>query len=197
MNPKPSESPGRAERLLREAARSGGVARGVLEVVRAVEQRRARAVFLAADVDRPELAAQVHALCERRGVPLIQRHGRVQLGAWSGIQRPAAVVAVVEVAHPEQLVQELSEEAPALVRSLSGLQLLARNLEASPGRGALVDSVRLAAEALSAPKVEDPERALSTLLRATVLLAVEQGVDLERITDRWSLERWLREGPEE
>lgn len=196
MNPAES-SQGRAERLIREAARAGGVARGVLEVVRAVEQRRARAVFLASDVDRPELAAQVRTLCESRGVPLIQRHGREELGAWSGIERAASVVAVLEVAHPERLVQELAAEVPALTRSLSGLQLLARNLGGSPDKAALVDSARQAVEALGSSRVEDPERVLSSLLRATVLLAVEQGVDLERITDRWSLERWLREGPQD
>ncbi|XXF78657.1 ribosomal L7Ae/L30e/S12e/Gadd45 family protein [Myxococcaceae bacterium GXIMD 01537] len=195
MNPGGSTQ-GRAEQLIREAASAGGVARGVLEVVRAVEQGRASAVFLASDVDRPELAAQVRALCEARRVPLVQRHARVQLGDWSGIERPAAVVAVLEVAHPERLVQELASEVPALARSLAGLQRLARHLEPSPARGPLVDAVHSAADALGAPRVEDPERALATLLRATVLLAVEQGVDLERLTDRWSLERWLRDGEE-
>ena len=123
----------RAERLITHAADGGGLARGVLEAVRALERREARLVFLAADADRPELIETVRKLARDEGVPVVDKHDRATLGRWAKIERPAAVLAITSLADREAFLTEVLAEVPGVGATLGGLQALAR---ASGGAGA-------------------------------------------------------------
>jgi ribosomal protein L7Ae-like RNA K-turn-binding protein len=185
--------------LIRIAGRGGGLARGALETVRAVEKGTCRVAFLASDINRAGLADLLRALCRRNDVPLIERHGKSELGAWAGIERPCAAVAVTRIGDPETFVAALLEGAPALARSLNGLQQL---FVRSPGAADPREAIRAAeaavaaaaaeAEAASdAPQGHPAEQAVARMLQATLALAAHHGVDLQRIVDRWTLRDWL------
>ena len=181
----------RAETLLRRAASAGAVARGVLEVVRVLERREAVVVFLAHDLTRPELKVDVQRLAGRASTPVIERYGRAQLGAWSGIQRGASMVALHGNLDARVLAEELEESAPALLGTFAGLQLLLRHHGASPvdlPSGALAGLQQAAAQLTAG---EDPSRALGALLRCTFLLAQEREVDLAKLVTGWSLASWV------
>jgi len=194
----------RSALLIRMAGRAGGLARGALETVRAVEKGICRVAFVASDINRAGLADVLRALCRRNGVPLIERHGKSQLGAWAGIERPCAAVAVTRVGDPEAFVAALLEGAPALTRSLDGLQQLfapahgaadpreaIRAAEAA-ARAAVEAAVEAATEAaVDAPQGAVAEQVVARMLQATLALAAHHGVDLQRIVDRWTLRDWL------
>jgi large subunit ribosomal protein L7Ae len=189
MTAEPAGEP-RSALLIRTAGKTGGLARGALETVRAVEKGICRVAFLASDVDRAELAEVLRALCRRDGVPLIERHGRAELGGWAGIERPCAAVAVTRIGDPEPLVAALLEGAPALVRSLHGVQ----QLFAAPRAAADPRAAIRAAEAAVDSSRATAEQAVAALLAATLALAAHHGVDLQRIVDRWTLRDWLDAG---
>lgn len=197
----PRES--RSALLIRLAGRGGGLARGALETVRAVEKGTSRVAFLASDINRAGLADLLRALCRRNDVPLIERHRKSELGAWAGIERPCAAVAITRIGDPETFVAALLEGAPALARSLNGLQqLFVRSHGAVDPREAIraaaaaaeaaVEAAAVEAEAVShAPQAPIAEQAVARLLQATLALAAHHGVDLQRIVDRWTLRDWL------
>lgn len=196
--PGPPREP-RSALLIRAARRGGGLARGALETVRAVEKGTCRVAFLASDINRAGLADLLRALCRRNDVPLIERHGRSELGAWAGIERPCAAVAVTRIGDPETFVAALLDGAPALSRSLNGLQqLFVRSHAAADPREAIraaeaaVEAAAADAEAAGhAPHGRPAEQAVARMLQATLALAAHHGVDLQRIVDRWTLRDWL------
>jgi ribosomal protein L7Ae-like RNA K-turn-binding protein len=186
----------RSALLIRMAGRGGGLARGALETVRAVEKGTCRVAFLATDINRAGLADLLRALCRRSDVPLIERHRKSELGAWAGIERPCAAVAVTHVGDPAAFVAALLEGAPALARSLGGLQqLFARSHDAADPREAIRAAEAAAEAAIGAAAGAPPgivaEQAVARMLQATLALAAHHGVDLQRIVDRWTLRDWL------
>lgn len=182
------------ERLLRAATRNGSLARGALETVRAIERRRARLVFVAADVERDALRETIQRACAERLVPCVEGPPRSELGAWSGLERPAAAVALTGVADAEAFLEAIDHGAHALTRSLEGLQAVLSGVPGRSDREALVLRARGALDALGAGHGDEAnERTLAELLRCTVLLAVDAKADLQRAVDGWTLARWLEE----
>jgi pyruvate/2-oxoglutarate dehydrogenase complex dihydrolipoamide acyltransferase (E2) component len=108
-------------------------------------------------------------------------------------------VAVTRIGDPETFVAALLEGAPALARSLSGLQqLFVRSPAAADPREAIraaeaaVEAAATEAEAArDAPPGRPAEQAVARMLQATLALAAHHGVDLQRIVDRWTLRDWL------
>lgn len=183
----------RAQRFLRHAADRQLVARGVLEVTRSIERREARLVWLASDLDRPELASHVRELCLQRSIPLVEGLSRAELGRSSGIPRPAAAVAVIGIADHRVFASLLAGDVPDIGHTLRGLQELARHCTDGDRRSPSWAAVKDCLERLPAAP-DDPlenESALGSLLREIVLLSTALDVDLQSLADRWLLQAWL------
>ena len=103
-----------AIRLLDEIMRSNGkVKRGVNETTKSVERGSAKLVYIARDVDPPEIVMHLPHLCEEKGIPYLFVPSKKELGKAAGIERPASSVAVVDageaVSRLEKIIQMIKE----------------------------------------------------------------------------------------
>ncbi len=189
-----NSEPSRAERLLRSASKqSGGIARGVQEVVRALESTRnpVRAVFLASDIDfnfdrRMRRTDAIAALCHQHRIPLLDSYARKDLGMWSGLARPAAAVAILRVDSVPLLAAEVAERSAADHKTLPVLQQL---VEGAGDRQALTRRLQGALDVATLPgtTADSRSRALLEMLIGCMAIANEHGVELEAEFDRWAL----------
>jgi ribosomal protein L7Ae-like RNA K-turn-binding protein len=198
-----TDAPSRAEQLLRAASElPGGVARGVLEVVRALESTKCpvRAVFVAKDIDfnfdrrlrRTDLIAR---LCRNRRVPMLTSYAKDDLGRWSGLDRPAAAVAILRLDSVPLLAAEAAEHASSDYKTLPVLQSLVDREQVGP---AAVRQLSAALDAAAAPATQPGDRAgaLLDILLGCLHLANEHGISLEAEFDRWALSAALQpKGP--
>jgi ribosomal protein L7Ae-like RNA K-turn-binding protein len=77
-----------------EAARRGNsIFRGVLEVIRALERRRARVVVIADDATTLRLDV-IKLMCAENQVPIIRVPSKRELGRFSGLEVGASCIAL-------------------------------------------------------------------------------------------------------
>lgn len=75
---------------------TGKVRRGTNEVTKVIEREKAKMVYIAQDVQPPEIVAHLPALCDDKKIPFIFIKAKSELGRASGIDVPTAAVAVVD-----------------------------------------------------------------------------------------------------
>ena len=93
----PKELAEEALKLIEEVRREGGkVRKGVNETTKAIERGQAKLVFIAMDVNPPEIVMHLPPLCEERGVPYLFVPSKEALGKAAGIERPASSAAIVD-----------------------------------------------------------------------------------------------------
>jgi large subunit ribosomal protein L7Ae len=96
--------------LLVEAARdTGKVKKGTNEVTKVIERGDAALVVMAVDVEPPEILAHIPMLCEERNVPYIYVSSKAELGNATGLEKPTASTAVVDVGKGKPLLDEIVE----------------------------------------------------------------------------------------
>lgn len=98
-----------AYEALKLALEVGGVRRGTNETTKAVERGLARLVYIAIDVDPPEIVAHLPLLCKERKTPYIFVPSKKELGKIAGLEVSAASVAVTDPGEGERLVKEIAE----------------------------------------------------------------------------------------
>jgi large subunit ribosomal protein L7Ae len=189
----PLEAVPRAARLIEAARRHGEVARGVLEVTRAVERGDARIVFIARDFDRVEVVSTLRSACAATDVPVVDRYLKADLGRWAGIQRPSAALGVLRIADRAAFLAETLDGAPGAATTLGGVQRLGASVEPKDGAAAAARRARCALDVLEAADRTAHRQAAAMLLRATVQLANSASVDLQALIDGWTTAEWLAE----
>jgi large subunit ribosomal protein L7Ae len=105
----PKEYLDAAYQALKMALEVKGVKRGTNETTKAVERGKARLVYIAMNVDPPEIVAHLPLLCKERGVPFIFVPTKEELGKMAGLEVSAASVAIVDPGEGEKLVNEIIE----------------------------------------------------------------------------------------
>lgn len=73
------------QQILKDSLANDGLARGLKEVARAIEQRQAQLCVLAQDCDQPDYVKLIKALCNEGNVQLISVPKAKQLGEWVGL----------------------------------------------------------------------------------------------------------------
>ncbi|KAF4753391.1 snoRNA-binding protein [Perkinsus olseni] len=86
----------RAMKLVKKAATSKNIRRGVPEVLKAIRKGQKGMVLLAADVYPVDVIAHVPAYCEKKGIPYAYVPSRQSLGTACQTKRAASVVLVTE-----------------------------------------------------------------------------------------------------
>jgi len=110
----PKELVAKALEALSLARDTGKIKRGTNETTKAVERGLAKLVYIAEDVEPPEIVAHLPLLCEEKRVPYIYVPSKKQLGETCGIEVAAASAAIIDPGRAEALVKEISEKLAAL-----------------------------------------------------------------------------------
>ncbi len=103
----PKEYLDAAYEALKYALEVKGLKRGTNETTKAVERGLAKLVYIALDVDPPEIVAHLPLLCKERKVPYIFVPSKKELGARAGLEVSAASVAIVDPGDGAKLVEEI------------------------------------------------------------------------------------------
>ncbi len=96
-----------AYEALKYALEVRGLKRGTNETTKAVERGQAKLVYIALDVDPPEIVAHLPLLCKERKVPYIFVPSKQELGKRAGLEVSAASVAIVDPGEGSKLVEEI------------------------------------------------------------------------------------------
>ncbi len=111
----PSDLAEEALKLLEQVRTSGGkIRKGVNETTKAIERGQAKLVYIAMDVNPPEIVMHLPPLCEERGVPYLFVPSKAELGKAAGIERPASSAAIIEPGEMEERLQRIIQRVREL-----------------------------------------------------------------------------------
>ncbi|PSN86752.1 50S ribosomal protein L7ae [Candidatus Marsarchaeota G2 archaeon ECH_B_SAG-F08] len=110
----PAELEEKALKLLREAKESGKIRKGTNETTKAIERGLAKLVYIALDVQPPEVVAHLPLLCEDKKVPYIFISEKKKIGEAAGLEVSAAAACIIEVQNKELLAE--------IINSISSLK---------------------------------------------------------------------------
>nr|WP_245604031.1 50S ribosomal protein L7Ae [Geoglobus ahangari] len=111
----PEELQNEALVLLQKARETGKVKKGTNETTKSVERGLAKLVYIAMDVDPPEVVAHLPLLCEEKNIPYIYVKSKEELGKAAGIQVACAAAAILSEG-------EAKKELEDVVSKVSGLK---------------------------------------------------------------------------
>jgi large subunit ribosomal protein L7Ae len=92
----PEDLENEALELLEKVRESGKIKKGTNESTKAIERGVAKLVYIAEDVDPPEIVAHLPLLCEEKKIPYIYVKKKEELGAACGIEVPAASCTIID-----------------------------------------------------------------------------------------------------
>lgn len=110
----PKELQDKVYELVEIARDTGKVKKGSNEVTKLVERGETVFVVMAEDVQPPEILAHIPLLCEERNITYAYVPSKAELGNASGLEKPTAAVAVVDVGKGKALLENLSEQIKKL-----------------------------------------------------------------------------------
>jgi large subunit ribosomal protein L7Ae len=93
--------------VVRQAGATGRIRKGTNEATKAVERGIAKLVVIAEDVDPPEVVAHLPILCEERNIPYLYVPSKKELGLATGIDVPAASVAIMEPGEAKHILEQV------------------------------------------------------------------------------------------
>lgn len=103
----PKELSDVAYEALQVARDSGKIRRGTNEATKAIERGVAKLVYIAEDVEPPEVVAHLPILCEERKIPYIFVPSKNQLGTSSGLDVGSAAVCILEAGDAAELIKDI------------------------------------------------------------------------------------------
>jgi large subunit ribosomal protein L7Ae len=101
--------------LLERFRETGRIKKGTNETTKVVERGVAKLVYIAKDVEPPEIVAHLPLLCEEKNVPYLYINTKSMLGQAAGLHVSCAAVAVVDEG-------ENKKELKDLVTKINGLK---------------------------------------------------------------------------
>lgn len=110
----PEEMQNEALALLEKAKETGKIKKGTNETTKAVEGGFAKLVYIAMDVDPPEIVAHLPLLCEEKNVPYIYIKGKSALGMAAGIQVDCAAAAIINEGETKKELNQLVNKLNSL-----------------------------------------------------------------------------------
>ncbi len=111
----PEDLQNEALALLEKARETGKIKKGTNETTKAVERGLAKLVYIAMDVDPPEIVAHLPLLCEEKNIPYIYVKSKEELGKAAGIDVAAASACIIDEG-------EAKKELKQIIEKLSGLR---------------------------------------------------------------------------
>ena len=111
----PDDMQNEALALLEKIRETGKIKKGTNETTKAVERGLAKLVYIAMDVDPPEIVAHLPLLCEEKNIPYVYVKSKSDIGKAVGIEVDCASAAVINEG-------EAKSELRNLINKLSGLR---------------------------------------------------------------------------
>ncbi len=111
----PEDLQAEALALLERVRETGKIKKGTNETTKAVERGLAKLVYIAMDVDPPEIVAHLPLLCEEKNIPYIYVKSKDELGKAAGIEVAAASACIIDEG-------EAKKELKSIIEKLSGLR---------------------------------------------------------------------------
>ncbi|MHA1368897.1 MAG: 50S ribosomal protein L7Ae [Promethearchaeota archaeon] len=111
----PTEMQSEALEILTEVIKSGGkVKKGANETTKAIERGQAKLVYIAGNVDPPEIVYYMPPLCDEKKVTYLFIDKKEDLGQAVGLSIPTAAAAIVNEGKIKDRVESLIERANKL-----------------------------------------------------------------------------------
>jgi len=133
---------------------TGKVRRGTNEVTKVIEREKAKIVYIAQDVQPPEIVAHLPALCDEKKIPFIYIREKNELGRAGGIDVSTAAVAVVD---PGNAKKEIAD----IIDKIKGIRTGKASKEESaekPEKKAEKKGEKKAGKKAEAPKKEETKK---------------------------------------
>jgi len=96
-----------AYETLQVAKDTGTVRRGTNETTKAIERGVARLVYIAEDVEPPEIVAHLPILADERKISYIFVPSKNRLGSSIGLDVPSAAACITEPGDAEELIEKI------------------------------------------------------------------------------------------
>jgi large subunit ribosomal protein L7Ae len=103
-----------AYEALQVARDTGKIRRGTNETTKAIERGVAVIVYIAEDVEPPEVVAHLPILCEEREIPYIFVPSKFRLGEATGLDVGSASASIVDPGNASELIKEISLKLDSL-----------------------------------------------------------------------------------
>ncbi|MHA1114988.1 MAG: 50S ribosomal protein L7Ae [Candidatus Heimdallarchaeum aukensis] len=100
--------------ILENAAKTGEVRKGTNEVTKAVERKTASMVYIAEDVEPPEIVMHLPLLCEENKIPYTFVPTKEELGKAVGLSVGSASIAVVKAGEAKSTLESLAQKIAEL-----------------------------------------------------------------------------------
>ncbi len=110
----PKELADKAYEALEIARDTGKIGKGTNEVTKAIERGNALLVFIAEDIDPPEIAAHLPVLAEEKEIPYVYIPTKDELGEAAGLNVGTASACIMVSGEAEDLVNEIVEKVEEL-----------------------------------------------------------------------------------
>ncbi|MHA1397273.1 MAG: 50S ribosomal protein L7Ae [Candidatus Heimdallarchaeaceae archaeon] len=96
--------------ILETASKTGKIRKGTNEVTKAIERQKALLVYIAEDVNPPEIVMHLPLLCEENNITYTFVSTKEVLGKSAGLKVGSASVAIVDAGEAKQSLKGLSNK---------------------------------------------------------------------------------------
>ncbi|ADZ08862.1 50S ribosomal protein L7Ae [Methanobacterium lacus] len=110
----PKEIADKAYEALEIAKDTGKIGKGTNEVTKMIERGNALLVFIAEDIDPPEIAAHLPVLAEEKEIPYVYLPTKDELGEAAGLNVGTASACIIDAGEAEDLINDVVEKVAEL-----------------------------------------------------------------------------------
>ena len=110
----PKEIADKAYEALEIARDTGKIGKGTNEVTKMIERGNALLVFIAEDIDQPEIAAHLPVLAEEKEIPYVYLPTKDELGEAAGLNVGTASACIIDAGEAEDLINDVVEKVEEL-----------------------------------------------------------------------------------
>ncbi len=110
----PKEIADKAYEALEIARDTGKIGKGTNEVTKMIERGTALLVFIAEDIDPPEIAAHLPVLAEEKEIPYVYLPTKDELGEAAGLNVGTASACIIDAGEAEDLINDVVEKVEEL-----------------------------------------------------------------------------------
>ncbi|AEG18762.1 50S ribosomal protein L7Ae [Methanobacterium paludis] len=110
----PKEIADKAYEALEIARDTGKIGKGTNEVTKAIERGNALLVFIAEDIQPPEIVAHLPVLAEEKEIPYVYIATKDELGEAAGLNVGTASACITDAGEAEDLINDIVEKVEEL-----------------------------------------------------------------------------------